>query len=178
MVSMRRAVLAAVAIVAILVGAGAGFEYEYATLNGRISDLSQTVSSQAQQISSLSSEVPDNEIFGVVYVMTLWSHGGAGLSASAFSTVWDIGLRYHTGQQVTLYVDASQLFNYTGLMNITYVGTRTGGFSVSSISPGLPVVVDSGVTNLADRSVLTMVLNTPSNWHNGFLEVYIQAYSY
>lgn len=179
---MRGAVVAAVAVIAILVGAGVGFGYEYSTLSGQISGLNQsvshlneTVSSQAQQISSQSSEVPDSEIFGVQYAMTLYSDVNGTLGATAFYTIWDIGLLYHSGHNTTLYVDASQLFNFTGMMNVTYIGTRTGGFGVSSISPSLPQTVDSGLT-YGNRSVITLILSTPASPYRGFLQMYVQAY--
>jgi len=180
---MKNAAVVSVVVVAILVGAAGGFEYEYLNLSSKVSglnqtvsDLNQTVSSQLQQISSLGSEVPDNEIFGVAYTMTLWSHVNTGLSARSFYTIWDLGIPYHTGENVTIYIDVSQLFNYTGLMNITNIRV-TEGFNVLSISPSLPVVVNSGVTSVVNRSVLDVVLSTPSNWYRGFLQVYIQAYT-
>ncbi len=174
---MRGAVVVAAVAVALLIGAGAGFEYGYAALGAKVSGLSQTVSSQGLQISALSSMVPDSEIFGVYYAMTLYSHVNGSLDARGYYTIWDIGLLYHSGHNTTLYIDAGQLFNYTGLMNITYIGTRGGGFSISSISPGLPLTVSSGVTYGGDRSVLTLILDTPTSPYRGFLQMYIQAYA-
>ena len=173
---MRGAVVAAVAVVALLIGAGAGLEYGYMTTSGEASGLSKTVSSQRQQISSLGSMVPDSEIAGVQYAMTLYSRVNGSLDASAYYTIWDIGLPYHAGHNVTLYVDASQLINNTGLMNITNNGIRTGGFSISSISPSLPQTADSGVT-YGNRTILTVVLDTPSTPFTIFLQMYLQAYA-
>lgn len=179
------------AMLVVILVLAAGFAYYYVSasnqssslnnqislLTKQVSSLNETIASQERQISSLTSEVPNSQIFGVAYTMTLWSRVDTGLSARAFSTIWDLGLRYHTGQQVTLYIDASQLFNFTGLMNITAIRPQ-GGFSVSSISPSLPITVNSGgIANLTNRSILTVVLNTDPNWYNGFLQVYIQAWT-
>ena len=174
---MKGAAVAALVTVAILVGAGLGFAFGYMTLNGKVADLNQMVSSQEQQVSSLSSSVPDSEIFGVQYAMTLYSHVNGSLDTSAYYTIWDIGLPYHSGRDATLYVDVSQLFSYTGVMNITYIGTRTDGFIVSSISPNLPQVAGSGGALGSNRTILTVVLNTPGQPYHGFLQVYLQAYA-
>lgn len=122
------------AVVALLIGAGPGFEYEYATAGGKVPDLNQAVSSQRQQISSLNSMVPDSEIFGVQSALTLYSRVNGSIDTGAYHTIWDIGLPYHAGCNITLYVDASQLFNYTGLMNIAYIGQGPRG-SAYPVSP-------------------------------------------
>jgi hypothetical protein len=182
--AMRGAVVAAVAVIAILVGVGAGFEYEYATLSGQISELNQTVSqlngtvsSQSQQISSLSSQVPDSEISLVTYAVTLYSHANGSLYARGYYVDRALGLGYHAGSQVTLYIETDNLINFTGLMNITYIGSRTDGLTVSSISPALPVTVHSGGPYGQFRNIITVVLSTSQSPVGGLaLQMYIQAY--
>ena len=109
--------------------------------------------------------------------MTLYSHVNRSLNTSVHDATWGLGLPYRSGQQTTLYINAEQLFNFTGLTNTTYIGTRTGGHAVSSISSSLPQTAHCGVTYGGSRSVLTVVLDTPSESFRGSLQAYIQAYS-
>lgn len=176
-----------IALIVVVVIIGAGLGYEYATSSSTISHLNQSVSSQQQQltsqqeqltsqqqqltsqqnlISTLNSKVPDSTIMTVHYNLVLAYQGTNYPESEQLS----LGLPYHSGDHVTIYLGGNQITNLTGSITYTSIKVDTGGFNVSSLSPALPQTIYNGSTLL-----LKITLNTPASPYSGDLQVTVDA---
>jgi len=132
---------------------------------------SSSVAQLQQQASSMSLQVPDSKIMTIHYTLTIFVNIGTVSSTSvAVSLQQTVGLPYHSGQPIQLYLGGNSLGMFNGSMTFTSITSTSPDFNVVSVSPKLPQTFTAGTAPL-----LTVTVSTPPSSFNGDLDLTVQV---
>lgn len=135
-----------------------------------VSSLESSITQVQEQESSLSLQVPDSTIMTVHYNVQMTAKVMGTTITVPVSVQQTIGLPYHSGQPIQLYLGGNQLGNVTGSLSMTTITSTTPGFTVTSVSPSLPQAWTA-----ASAPMLTITLSSAPGPFHGDVDLTVQA---